>query len=160
MYGIRYLKTINHIPVSQCTTRLTRESKVDPRQPRRKGKKTSAPITPIQPRWFSTFNNWVWLFLETEMNSISDEMGNRHLSVCFQERNKRLRRNFQSKKLGRVCPSFKFLKENTTPQWTLCESDGIEASPIWTWNLAFTRESRAGCVCGRETQCMFKFSKE
>ena len=39
MYGIRYLKTINHIPVSQCTTRLTRESKVDPRQPRRKGNK-------------------------------------------------------------------------------------------------------------------------
>ena len=38
MYEIRYLKAIYYTSMSQCTTRLTRESKVDPRQPR-KGKK-------------------------------------------------------------------------------------------------------------------------
>ena len=48
MYGIRYLRAINYILMSLCTTRLTRESKIDPRQPR-KEKKTSAPITPIRP---------------------------------------------------------------------------------------------------------------
>ena len=41
--GMRYLKAIDYISMSQCTQaiRLTRESKVDPRQPR-KGEKKSA----------------------------------------------------------------------------------------------------------------------
>jgi len=41
MYGIRYLKAFNYISMSQCATRLSRESKVDPRQPR-KGEKRPA----------------------------------------------------------------------------------------------------------------------